>query len=83
MGLSAPILSLGLWVLTLGLANGKSWHILDGPVRTLVQLGFWTPAIGMLIGFAGRPRFLFTIIPVSIAMMLFWIGSTMPLDALR
>jgi hypothetical protein len=78
VGLSAPIVSMVVWFFTAMPAGAKGWNTLDQPMRTLIKLGFWIPALGMLIALLGRPRFLLVVVPVSIAAMLFWIGSTLP-----
>ena len=79
VGLSVPILSGALWCITLAVISGQG---LDGPTRSITHLivvaGFWLPAVGMLIGLAGRPKLILAIVPASIGTMFFWFATTLP-----
>jgi hypothetical protein len=77
-GLSAPLLSVGLWIATLFLARIEGWHTSHPAIQRLITLGVWIPIIGMLVGLAGRPRLILAIIPASVATVFFWYGTTLP-----
>src|SRR5690349_8101558 len=74
VGLSAPVLSIGVWLLMLLVARIMGWDTWNRPVQVFIAIGMCIPALGMLLALAGRPRFLLFVIPVSIATILFWIG---------
>jgi hypothetical protein len=79
VGLSAPVLSVVLWVVALLLARGMGWHTSDSLVRHLIGVGgLWIPMLGMLVGLAGQRRLLWAIVPASLGTVLFWFGTTLP-----
>jgi len=77
-GLSAPLLSVGIWAVMLLLARTKEWHTSSPAMQHAIRLGIWIPILGMLIGLAGRPRLILAIVPTCIASVLFWYGTTLP-----
>lgn len=78
VGLSAPILSVALWVVALLVAHRTGVHTSDPVIRHLIGVGgLWTPLLGMLIAFAGQRRLLWAIVPASVGTVLFWFGTTL------
>ena len=77
-GLSAPLLSVGLWMATLLLARIEGWHTSNPAIQRLITVGIWIPIIGMLVGLAGSRRLILAIVPASVATVLFWYGTTLP-----
>jgi len=79
VGLSAPILSVVLWVVALVVARGMGWHTTDPVIHHLIGVGgLWIPLLGMLIGLAGQRRLLWAIVPASVGTVMFWFGTTLP-----
>ena len=78
IGLSAPLLSAILWVLTLLVASGKGWHTTAPTIEHLVTVGVWIPIVGTIVGLAGRPVLIIAIIAGSIGVVLFWFTTTIP-----
>src|SRR5689334_12727602 len=71
IGLSAPLLSGVLWLALLTLAPvlarsyefGRPYPL---AIQHVIRVGAWIPIIGMLIGLAGRPILILSIVPSSI-----------------
>ena len=40
--------------------------------------GMGIAVIGMIVGLIGRPRLILAIVPASVGVLFFWIGSTLP-----
>ena len=78
IGLAAPLVSIGLWVVMLVVALANEWHTSNSVVHRLITVGMWIPLVGMLVGFVGRPRLILAIVPASIGTVLFWFGTTLP-----
>ena len=78
LGLSAPLLSLAVWLFTVVLAHWNQWNTSTPAVRGLTRVGVWVPILGLVAGLAGRPRLIMAIIPTCIAAVLFWYGTTLP-----
>lgn len=81
VGLSAPIISGVFWVITLLLAWRVGWPASTSnvPIRHLTMIGsICVPALGILIGLAGRPRLILAIVPASIGAVLFWVTTSTP-----
>ena len=78
VGLSFPVLSGLLWIVALLLALEKNWHTSNPTMQHFITAGVWVPIVGMLVGFAGRPRLILAIVPASIGMLLFWFTTTLP-----
>jgi hypothetical protein len=76
VGLSAPLVSVAVWVVMLIVARTMEWRTSD--IHFLITVGVWIPLVGMVVGFAGRPLLIIAIVPVSIGVVLFWWGSTVP-----
>jgi hypothetical protein len=78
VGLSAPVLSVVLWVVSLLAARGMGWHTSDPVVRRLIGVGgLWIPTLGTVVGLAGQRHSLWAIVPASVAAVLFWFGTTL------
>ena len=79
VGLSAPLLSIGVWAVVLLLAHSRKWPNIETPtIRHLTTVGVWIPIIGMLVGFAARPGLILAILPAAIGTVMFWYGTTLP-----
>jgi hypothetical protein len=81
IGLSAPVVSFALWLVGLLLAWRVDWpaSASDPTIHRLTTVGgVWIPAIGLLVGLAGRPRLIPFIVPTSIGTVLFWFATTLP-----
>ena len=78
IGLAAPPLSVGLWVMMLVVARANEWHTSNPVIHRLITVGMWIPLVGMLVGFVGRPRLIFAIVSASIGTVLFWFGTALP-----
>ena len=78
-GLSAPLLSIGVWAVMLLLAHSTKWPNAEtSAIRHLTTVGVWIPIVGMMVGFAGHPRLILAILPTSIGTLMFWFGTTLP-----
>jgi hypothetical protein len=78
IGLSAPLVSVALWVLALIIIHVKHWPGTATPgFQQLVTIGLWVPLIGMLIGMIGRPPLILAIVFPSIGAIFFWYGTTL------
>ncbi len=81
VGLSAPALSVAVWIIVLLLAWRVGWPAskADPLIQHLTTFGgLWIPALGMVVGIAGRPRLVLAIVPASIGTVLFWFTTTLP-----
>ena len=78
VGLTAPLLSVFVWGVMLALSQAKGWNTSTPVVHASITVGVWIPTLGMLIGFAGRPLLILSVVPASIATVWFWYGSTLP-----
>ena len=76
VGLSAPLLSVGLWVVTLSLARIEGWPTSNPVLQRIARVGVAVPILGMLVGLAGRRRLALAVVPTSIGTILFWYGTT-------
>jgi hypothetical protein len=77
-GLSAPILSVAIWVMTLLLARITHLSTSAPLIRHFTAIGICIPALGLLVGLAGRPLLILAIVPSSAGAILFWYGTTLP-----
>ena len=73
LGLSAPALSIAVWVIGLLLAWKVGWPASESKplIRHLTTIGgVWIPALGTTAGLAGRPRLILAIVPASLGTVL-------------
>ena len=77
LGLCAPLASFAIWLLMLIAAHAMGGNTSTPAIRILTHIGVWIPIVGLGVGFVGRPRLLFAIIPTCIAAVLFWFGTTL------
>jgi hypothetical protein len=78
IGLSAPLVSIGLWIVMLVMSRINDWHTLNPVPHALITVGVWIPVLGMSAGFGGRQQLIPAIVPGSIETILFWYGTTLP-----
>jgi len=78
LGLSAPLLSIAVWIATLLLAQTSHWTTSNPTIHHLIAVGVWIPLVGLVVGLAGRPRLILFIVPCCIATVWFWFGTTLP-----
>jgi len=78
VGLSAPLASIAIWILAVFIGQFAA----NSAVRLLISdikiAGVCVPLVGLVVGFAGRPRLILAIVPTCLAAMLFWYVTTMP-----
>jgi hypothetical protein len=78
VGISAPVLSVALWVLAPLLSRAMGWDTFHRTIQHLVIIGVWIPVIGAVVGLAGRPLLLLAIIPGSFGAVFFCVMTTLP-----
>jgi hypothetical protein len=80
IGLSAPAVSLALWLVGLLLAQRiGSPATSDSALHRLTTIGgLWIPTLGLVSGLVGRPRLIPYIVPAAIGTALFWFATTLP-----
>jgi hypothetical protein len=72
IGLTAPLLSVGLWFVGLLIAHGTDWHTSMPIVSRLGLAGASVAFIGMAVGCFGVPRLILAIVPASLVSLLLW-----------
>jgi hypothetical protein len=81
VGLAAPLMSFGVWILMLFLAWRVGWpaNASDPTIHRITTIGaIWIPALGLLAGIVGRPRLIPFMVLTSIGTVLFWFATTLP-----
>jgi hypothetical protein len=78
LGLLAPLPSGALWLTTLLLSTSMHLGHSSAAVQHLITVGLWIPLAGMLVGLAGRPVLILSIVPSCLATAFFWYATTLP-----
>lgn len=76
IGLSAPIISVGLWGVSLILAWSADWHTWVPINKYLALVGLLISLIGAFAGFLGRPRLILATLPASLGSMALWVTTS-------